>query len=431
MSIRIRMCRFISTALFCTSLTSFAAAPVKSIVIFGDSLSDIGNTTHLLKSLRHDENPSYLVSPLKNFVLNKMIEFADDYYVPQIVLDAGIATVTDFFDNQLALNLVEIIGKVKKAPVLPGKPYWNSRFSNGKVWNEYLASMWNIDKEDEEFYTNKAFGGSWTATYDYQLTVWNLIRHPLLMLKSLIVGKLIPPSLGLTIQAHLLEHPRLDDASVYFLLSGGNDYLNLLRFEDNYNMSYLNTYVDNVVGSASEAVKKLTAAGAKHIVIIGLPHVGDTPKYVHTTEKDLLNYAVDEHNQRLEAAITGLQEKNPDVDYLFIDLQSSWAQVLSQPEEFGFTNVTEACIDIKFPMFAPLVSSPFANNAVLSYAETLQYRDSSFAPYEKNYHVCDNPDDYLFWDEIHPSTLAHKHLAMTICKAMKAHGYSVKCQLPE
>ena len=30
---------------------------------------------------------------------------------------------------------------------------------------------------------------------------------------------------------------------------------------------------------------------------------------------------------------------------------------------------------------------------------------------EKNYHVCDTPEDYLFWDEIHPSTRAHDYLA--------------------
>lgn len=59
-------------------------------------MSDNGNTTHLLKSLRQEEDPAFLVAPFKIFVINKMIEFANDYYVPQMVLDAGISAVTDF-----------------------------------------------------------------------------------------------------------------------------------------------------------------------------------------------------------------------------------------------------------------------------------------------------------------------------------------------
>ncbi|MGL5743372.1 MAG: hypothetical protein ACRCXC_13000 [Legionella sp.] len=83
--------------------------------------------------------------------------------------------------------------------------------------------MVSLSPEDEEVYLNRAFGGSWTATYDYQLTVWNLIRHPIGTIKNLIVGKLVPPSLGLTVQAYLLEHPALSDETVFFVFSGSND----------------------------------------------------------------------------------------------------------------------------------------------------------------------------------------------------------------
>ena len=44
--------------------------------------------------------------------------------------------------------------------------------------------MWSIQKSDEDVYTNKAFGGSWAATYDYQLNRWNLIRHPIGTIKN-------------------------------------------------------------------------------------------------------------------------------------------------------------------------------------------------------------------------------------------------------
>lgn len=426
-----RMCRWLFLVLFALPLISNASMPVKSIVVFGDSLSDIGNTTHLLKSLRQEENPAYIVAPFKIFVINKMIEFADEYYVPQIVLDAGIAAVTDFFDHDLAPYIVNLIAQVKLVPILPGKPYWNSRFSNGRVWNEYLAQMLSIQKSDEDVYLNKAFGGSWAATYDNQLTVWNLIRHPLGIIKTLIVGKLVPPSLGLTVQAYLLEHQKLNDKTIYFVYSGGNDYINALQYEDKYNSTVMNGYIDNVVDGVSSAVLKLAQAGARHFVVLGVPHVGDTPKFVKTTDREILNMAVDQHNERLTARVEEWKQLYPDADFLFINTQEYLEKAVNDPDTYGFSNVTDACIDVKFPMFHALVNSPFANNYVLKYSQVLQYKDKSFAPDETNYHICDVPENYLFWDEIHPSTRAHNFLAYEVCNEMKNHGYDVTCKMPE
>ena len=119
----------LSTVLLLVPVLHFAATPVKSLVIFGDSLSDVGNTTHLLKSLQRDEDPAFLVAPFKRFVINKMTSFAADYYVPKSVLDAGIAMVTDFFDKDVAYYMTDLISKLKVIPVIPEKPYWNYRFS--------------------------------------------------------------------------------------------------------------------------------------------------------------------------------------------------------------------------------------------------------------------------------------------------------------
>ena len=151
-----RIHQWLCALLLTIPLTTFAVAPVKSMVIFGDSLSDTGNTTHLLKSLRREESPAYIVAPFKAFVLNKMTDYANDYYVPQLVLDKGLQLVNHFFDYELAPYLVDLVARVRLVPLLPGKPYWKNRFSNGQVWNEYLAQMWSIQKSDEEVYINKA-----------------------------------------------------------------------------------------------------------------------------------------------------------------------------------------------------------------------------------------------------------------------------------
>ncbi|QDP71643.1 SGNH/GDSL hydrolase family protein [Legionella israelensis] len=431
MSKRSNLFSCILSFMLCTSLC-FAAPPVKSIVVFGDSLSDIGNTSHLLKSLRKDENPSYLVRPLKVYVINKMEEFAEEYYVPQILLDAGIRQVTEFFDYQLAPMLADLIGSIRRVPVLPEKPYWNHRFSNGRVWFEYLAPMLGIDKEEEEQYINKAFGGSWAMTYNRQLTVWNFIQHPLLTLKTLINGKLIPPSLGLIVQAYLMEHQQIDSQAHYFIFSGNNDYVNALIFEDTYDPEVMNRYIDNVLNDLSASIHKLSRAGARHFVIIGIPHVGNTPKFIHTAESAILNQAVDQHNQRLQQLITDWQASLSSVaDFIYIDAQDIFSKALTEPTRYGFTNITDACIDVKLPMFNLIASrSPFTHNYVLQYAQVLQYRHPQFTQGETNYHVCQTPENYLFWDEIHPSTRAHHYFAYEICLALKDKGYDTHCNMP-
>lgn len=410
----------------------FAVPAVKSVVVFGDSLSDVGNTSHLLKSLRKDENPAYLVHPLKVFVIHKMKDFADEYYVPQILLDAGIKQVSEFFDHQLAPMLADLISNVRRVPVIPEAPYWNYRFSNGRVWFEYLAPMLGIDKEEEARYVNKAFGGSWAMTYNHQLTVWNFIQHPLLTLKTLITGKLIPPSLGLTVQAYLLEHPQIDSEAIYFIFSGGNDYINALIFEDTYNPDIMNRYIDNVLNDLAASVNKLSQAGARHFVIIGVPHVGDTPRFFHTAERPILNQAVDQHNQRLQQLIAGWKTAAPEgQDVMYIDAQGIFSHALEEPSRYGFSNVTDACIDVKLPMFTLMANnSPFVHNYALQYAQVLQYRHPQFSQDEKNYQVCQSPESYLFWDEIHPSTRAHHYFAYKICLALANQGYATHCQMP-
>ncbi len=416
---------------FVLPISLFAATPVTSIVILGDSLSDTGNTTHLLKSLRRDENPSYLVRPLKVFVINKMEDFANDYYVPQMVLDAGIEIVNNYFDNELGPMLANLVAKVKTVPVLPGAPYWHNRFSNGRVWNEYLAAMLLIDQEDDEVYLNQAFGGSWALTYDYQLSTWNLIRHPIDTIKALVVGKLIPPSLGLITQAHLLVNKQLDPKAVYFIFSGANDYLNMLRFTENYNSDTRSTYINNVLDAMGIVVHKLAQKGTRHIIVLGLPDISVTPMYNTTsTERAVLNETVLTHNERLQARMASWKESDPDVDFLYIDIETFLERALNAPEDYGFTNVTQACVDIKFPMLHSFNNSPFKNNSILRYTEVLNSMDPLFVRGETNYQVCDDAEHYLFWDEIHPSTRAHRFLAYDICLKMKEHGYTVSCQKP-
>ncbi|MCX7594884.1 MAG: SGNH/GDSL hydrolase family protein [Fischerella sp.] len=65
-----------------------------------------------------------------------------------------------------------------------------------------------------------------------------------------------------------------------------------------------------------------------------------------------------------------------------IDINSLFNRVQATPGEFGFTNVTNACLVGTLDDVA-----------------------------QGNFSVCSNPNDYLFWDGVHPSTRVHSIMA--------------------
>lgn len=426
--------RLATMLLFCFMPLSLLAAAdgdktVHSVIIFGDSLSDTGNVNHMLKSINMEEDPAFLVSPFKTFVFRKMDDFANDYYVPNSVLMAGKKLVQEFFDIELSPLLASMLNAVKTIPSFPEPPYWHHHFTNGKVWNEWVAEEFGFNLKDEDEYYNNAFGGSWAATYDHQLTTWNLIRHPIWSLENLVEGKLIPPSLGLEVQGYLMNFGKAKKDALYFVFAGGNDYLNMLNFEDNYNPKYMSQYVDYIVSGIVYSTEKLINAGAKHVALMGIPDVGLTPRFNQTTDHEVLTRVSTLHNERLEEALATLKDKYPDVSFTFINVQEIFGRLFDQAKQYGVTNITEPCVDIPLPGFAFTAQSPyhkaFKNNFVLEYVQYMHVRDAK-GGLRANFTQCDSPSSYAFWDVVHPSAVVHRVLGQEVIKALQKNGYQLQ-----
>jgi len=404
---------------------------IDSIVVFGDSLSDNGNTAQLLKSLRQVDDPSFLVAPLKTFVFRKMDDFANDYYVPTPVLLAGKQLAREFFDVELAPLLSSVVAVIKTVPIIPESPYWHYHFSDGKVWNESLATDLGLNLKDPDQYYNNAYGGSWASTYDYQLTTWNIIRHPVLSITNLLQGKLIPPSLGLEITAYLLNFGEAQPDKTYFIFAGSNDYLNMLNFEDNYNPVNMSSYVKHVVDGILYSSERLILAGAKKVVMFGVPDIGITPNYRDSMDHDFISKACTWHNERLKEGIDAIRAKYPEVKITFINTQEVFTDLFSKAASYGITNTTEACVDLPLPGFAFTKQAPshkaFGYNFVLEYTQYLK-TPNGFGGFTNNFNTCAKPNSYAFWDVIHPTAAAHKALGKTVCGLLKDDGYGIKCK---
>jgi len=233
--------------------------------------------------------------------------------------------------------------------VPPSPPYFNGRFSNGPVWVEILGSKLGISADST---TNFAFGGATSGTFN--------ALSPLL-------GVPLPGGLSLQINTFTTTTTTAEPNALYALWAGGNDYLvqpTQLRATDATGV------VNNLVG----AVTALSAKGARNFIVVNLPDLGQTPQERVSPTAGDTTALVNNHNSNLTAALQSLAQ-NRDINIIPLDANALLKEVVAEPARFGFTNVTESCLN--------------------QTAGTL----------------CSNPDQYLFWDGIHPTAAGHRLIA--------------------
>ncbi|KOP26360.1 autotransporter [Hapalosiphon sp. MRB220] len=227
-------------------------------------------------------------------------------------------------------------------------PYFRGRFSNGPIWVEVLGSYLNIDATET---TNYAVGGSTSGNR-------NVLSEQLI----------IPlPSLSSQINDFTSTPGNLSPNALFILWAGANDYLiqpTAKRTND--------TQV--VVNNLSNAITTLINQGARNIIVPNLPDLGKTPQERSQGTADTTTALTKSHNTNLNSALQEIA-KNPKVNIIPLDINALFNEVIDQPERYGLTNVNDPCFDQQ--------------------AGT----------------ICSNPDEYLFWDQVHPTNRGHEFIA--------------------
>jgi len=116
-------------------------------------------------------------------------------------------------------------------------------------------------------------------------------------------------------------------------------------------------------------VGALQSVGATHILVPGMPDMGLTPAYYGNSSATAFSFAFD---QALQA--------NLPHGVTYFDTFGFMHLVVSNPGAFGFTDVTDPCLVGLMP--------------------------------------CANPNQYLFWDDLHPTTAADQLLAAQFANAV-------------
>lgn len=315
--------QFIAAGFFIVSLISPLkawAADFSQIYVFGDSLSDTGNTFNVTGGLSNPQNA-----------------------------------------------------------FPPDPPYSNGRFSNGKLWIEYFGD--ELGGLTPPLYTDLLVSPNTTAPKGVNYSFAG---------SSTGLGNAVRPDAplpGVLAQANLLtqgfiaNNQQVDPNALYVVWGGANDYF--------FGGA---TDVSQPVTNLSNAVGLLASAGAKNIMVFNLPDLGKVPAKVNTAESSQLSALTTAHNTSLAAAL-GSFSTIPNINIIPVDVYSLFNRAVNNPSEFGFTNVRDSCVNL-----------------------------STFVP-------CTNQDEFLFYDDFHPTTATHRLVANA---ALAAVGYkSASASVPE
>jgi len=126
----------------------------------------------------------------------------------------------------------------------------------------------------------------------------------------------------------------------------------------------------------------LIAAGGRNFVVLNLPPLGLTPLYRNTPLQQTATNLSNAYDAALAANLAALRAMHPEATIAEVDLDALFQQIIANPAAFGLSNVTDPALQGTSP-------TPVAN-----------------------------PDQYLFWDEGHPTSTGQQLIAQAAATAV-------------
>ncbi|KAJ1956862.1 hypothetical protein EC988_001127 [Linderina pennispora] len=252
-------------------------------------------------------------------------------------------------DNLIVFgNSLSDVGNIQKLTGSPG--FWQGRFSNSYVWNEYAAKLLGMNLE------NHAYGGA-TSNNDLSPATAGNITVP--SFHDQVTTWLKDP-------AHLSQHSLQND--VVAVEIGGNDIFGNAQKVLSGNLTvekFATALGNNIAGD----ITKLLDAGYKNIYVWNLPAVDKIPYINQMGVGALVAPMVAAINDQVKTALQPAVARGVHL----LDLGSLMNQALAPQvlAAMGITDSTHACYN----------------------------KDSAGAVT-----ICQDPDNHFFYDGIHPAS---------------------------
>lgn len=269
--------------------------------------------------------------------------------------------------------------------VIPKQPYFEGRFCNGPVWVEYLVKLLKLNTEDKQQFSDQAYGGSWVEPYEVS-------KH------------IFPPYLEKQVDAYL-ENAGDDhnfENHLFTLWHGAND---ILIDRDNDEAA-----TTSIIQLMRGQIERLIALGGKHFVLINMPDLGIVPINIQIRPDHAAGQTEisQRYNQKLVMMVNEVREEYG-VDIVIVDVFTALHTIVEERNYHGrvFKKVNMPC---------------YKGRAGLVHVNDSKTKgpNSSFIE-----HVCRKPDEYVFWDWIHPSTRINELIAEDAFEQLKNHGLEI------
>ena len=255
--------------------------------------------------------------------------------------------------------------------LVPSAPYAKGghHASNGPTWIEQYATAHGIARDVAPAFQSKgkaanyAVGGARSAEFPGRVNLPDQVR---VFLED--VGNQAPTS---TLYVVEMGSNDLRDALVAFAakLQETGDPLQA--------QAAASTVISNALSSIATHIQTLYFAGARKFLVVNAPRLDLAPT-VRIAEQFAPGTAAlafgltQAFNQALVQDVLVPLAGLPDIEIARMDIARQMAAIISKPSSFGLANVTDPCVTPNVP------------------------------PY-----TCQQPDNYFFWDGIHPTKAVH------------------------
>lgn len=181
--------------------------------------------------------------------------------------------------------------------------------------------------------------------------------------------------------------------AVYLFGIGSNDYMSPFLTNSTILKSYTNSkYVGMVIGNLTTVIKEIYKLGGRKFAFINVPPLGCLPTFRNRNgscrkEASLLSAL---HNKALSKLLRELEKQLKGFKHSHFDLNSFLEQRINHPSQFGFKQGKSACCG----------TGPF--RGVFSCGGKRLV---------KKFELCENPNEYVFWDSFHVTEKTNRQLA--------------------
>ncbi|MFN4297137.1 MAG: autotransporter domain-containing protein [Brevundimonas sp.] len=236
----------------------------------------------------------------------------------------------------------------------PAPIYWQGRFSNGRVFTELLgfdATGFGTTAGS----VNYAFGGARTD------------------------AAMSPPGMQVQLQAYLAGGGTFASGDLVSILGGANNIFQAAgAISADPSLDPLSFMTGAATGAAQDVaglVNAVAGAGAGTVLVTNLPRLSLTPAFSTPPASTLGDIGSNTFNAALAQGLRTVAAANPNANIIQVDLFTATEFFAANPGLFGISNATDPCFD------------------------------------ETAMTLCANPEEYFYFDGVHPTSSGHRALA--------------------